>query len=351
MAQFVLIGDPHLDALQQHFADPYKLMATELIKPLDYARENGVKHVVWLGDVANTPTMSYSALTTLLSLLVRYKDLEHHVILGNHDYREIAHHSFLPLMDLRKVLPLSIYTEPTTRKLEGVYVNFLPFPHHEALSAKKPAINIAHIETKGAVLENGYKIKRGIEVEVGRDVWYSGHLHTTQNQKRFYWPGTLYPLTFGEPFNKGFMHVRAKYEGDRLIYKNRFVPTESAFRLIQLPIKTRSDVSEISTDPLHLYKLYVEEGVRLKGQDLLDKPNVVEVRGFKGESELKTLVQDLPQLSGDTTEFKMNRKRMQRDLRAFLKSSSLPQKSKSRADDLLRKCLETMQNAGSIEVR
>ena len=98
----IWVGDLHLDRLKKLYSNALELQEAEICKPLEYALSQGVKFVVFAGDIGEHPTLSESALLVLLNVLIKYgKHLNIHLILGNHDFAETGVHS-LKVLELLK---------------------------------------------------------------------------------------------------------------------------------------------------------------------------------------------------------------------------------------------------------
>lgn len=201
MLSFLTIGDLHLDRLASIFTNHLELQFGLIEQAIQFAISKQIKHVFFLGDIANSPKLSLEASLHLLRFLVKYdKQLNLHFILGNHDYNRIGVHSLVLFEYLSKCMfqTVVIHSQPDSMGR----VNFLPFPHHLALS--EGSINIAHIERNGAQMDNGFTITNGIDPD--GNWWISGHLHTKQKIGKTWYPGTLYPLSVMEKGPKGFAY-------------------------------------------------------------------------------------------------------------------------------------------------
>jgi hypothetical protein len=56
---FIGIGDLHFDKMAKIFPDTHHtIVCKEVQKAADFARQNGIKHIIQYGDVCETPTMS-----------------------------------------------------------------------------------------------------------------------------------------------------------------------------------------------------------------------------------------------------------------------------------------------------
>lgn len=287
MLDVVLTTDWHLDGLARFFdtdEQAIDVQMREIEKPFEYAVNKGVKKVWVLGDLGEHPTLSDYAALSLLRLFLKYDGvLDIEVIRGNHDFRREGSDSLLWFSELysyEKFKSIRIHTNPLQEKIDGVWVNFLPFPAVKGLKTKdgKPALNLAHIEPSGALRDNGNKIKKGIDIS-GKDFWLIGHLHRHQVFTNALLPGTLFQKNFGETLPKGFIHFKAKMMGDKLKTKFEFIQNNPAFRLETVEVNGEKDWDQISSDPMIFYRVYCGEGVVVPEGFLDRHPNVIDWSG------------------------------------------------------------------------
>jgi len=270
--QAVTVGDPHFDKMGNLLkAQHLDLQIAELRKPFEYAVQNGIQEVWVLGDVAHKERLSEEARIALFKLLEEYDGrVIVRIILGNHDVAYDGFHAlqfFVELFKSKKFKTVFIYDKKKQVVINGVPVNFLPYPATQALphdtSTCDKSINVAHLERPGALRDNGMKIKKGDGVKQrDKNVWVIGHLHTPQTVGLTWYSGTLYQTSFGESLPKSFMHIKARVDKDGLLdCKIKRIPVDPAFKLIPLVIEKRKDFKKIEDNPLYLYKLFIKSGV------------------------------------------------------------------------------------------
>jgi len=348
MLEALAIGDLHFDKLDGLYPiNHLKLQAAEINKAMRYALQNGIRYVFFLGDIGEHPTLSDAAKEVFFNLLHKYDGkLDIHIILGNHDVAMEDSHSlklFHRLYETSKFQTVHIHAKPNQRVLGGVPVTFLPFPADNPSilgdsTISSPSINLAHIERPGAKRDNGYTIKKGgIEEPDTKDIWVIGHLHTPQKVGRSYYPGTLYQLNFGESLPKGFAHIRCKVKEESLAFRYRWIENEPAFKLLPLVIESKADLNKVSSNPLHLHKLYVRTTIPLP-RSLLRQENIIDVLGYSDETELSHISGFNLGDQSDSLEFELTT-----GLEEFLtaKNSSVTFKQ---AERTLAKVLETKGN-------
>ena len=286
---FIAVGDLHFDSKLSQYSrlrDINAIIVQELQKVVSYARNNGVKYIVLLGDVSNSYNMSSDAHLKLIDLIHGNSDMYFIAITGNHDTRNREEHSLKVLQklaDTGSIQNLRVVSEPTVLfRKRGCPIHLMPWP---VFTPKKDCLNIGHIEINGAQWDHG----KPIDNERDTDSFYiGGHLHTKQELKggKILIPGTLYQTSFGERADKFFAHVQ--WDGSNFSYE--LIPNKPSFELRNLVISKRTDLDLIKKDPDILYKLFIKDGVLLEANYLTDNPNVVKTNRFKTRQELQELI-------------------------------------------------------------
>lgn len=280
------IGDLHFDGPISRLVEHHEqFIVRELTKVANAARNKGVQNLILLGDTGHSPRMSYESQLAFLGWLKSVKDLSVHCILGNHDMfseNPDAGHS-LQLIQKLGLKHFHLYTEPTVVKIEGQWVNFLPWPHK---SFDPKFLNIAHIERRGSQSDSG-RIFRSEELSDGKEYAVIGHLHTNQTVRNSFYPGTLYQTTFGESEKKYYAHIQ--YNGKRDL-EIQYVRHKPDILLRTVIINSKADLAKIPKDPSILVRLVVADGVDLSKSRTLQYPNVVKVRGFATKEDLQSVV-------------------------------------------------------------
>ena len=206
---FVGIGDLHLDGkLSKFIPDLNTVILDEVRKPARYARRNGIKMMVYYGDICDGTSLSPEATLGLIDFFEEHSDLNHILFPGNHDQETSEKHSLLVLKrlcELGKLPNVRVIDRPTVLfRKKGTPVNFLPWPY---FTVKKDCLNVMHVETHGSRWEVGKPIESERQTEA---YCVSGHLHTHQivgPNKNIWFSGTLYQTNFGERAEKFFHHV------------------------------------------------------------------------------------------------------------------------------------------------
>lgn len=298
----LVTSDWHIGSLTNIFENVLSKQIDEIHKIYNYAFDHGIKHIFIPGDISDKTVLSTAELMELIRFFSYYDGkINSYYISGNHDY----HSSNRSSVDLLKYLTreklfktLVIFDEPTHLKIDGIPINFLPFPHKKLPSDKTGCINFVHMDTAGAVGDNGYAIRVKSDVDFGTDnVTISGHVHKYQTikSKRWVYCGSPYQKTFGEDLPKGFIHCKASHKDDAIKFSHTFVDNKPDIILKTVKIKSVKDLSSLKKSSNIAYKLEPAEGVILPS-DVMEKYNVstiknqfnIDVLDVKRDSNLLT---------------------------------------------------------------
>lgn len=295
MLEAIAIGDLHLDGLG-FLPNGNELIMAEVAKAENYAVRRGIKHVFYLGDIANKPVLSYEAHELLLNQFSKHRDcFDRHIILGNHDFSHTGRHSLTVLKKALEGTNVHIYTEPTQVRLAGIPVNFLPYPYPNVDEAPDPfnCLNVSHFEVAGSQRDNGTTSSSTYEIMASTH-WLMGHLHTPHSVGRVHYTGTLFQRNFGEDLPKSFSLVQARLSKSSALLQVRFKRIENtpAFTLHNLVIESTKDLDKIPSDPSAFCKLFVEGTVTLPSTLLATRPNIIRVQFYKTKSERAALIKD-----------------------------------------------------------
>ena len=299
MVEVIGIGDIHNDKLNKVVPDVNIHISRSIRRVFNYALERGIKHIIFYGDIGERPRLSYEAQKMFYRTLLhpKYRGLNIHIILGNHDFAEDGTHSlevFQVITDL--FCPnVKVYTEPEEVSLDGVVFRMLPHPY---TNTSKRVINVGHFEVQGAKRDNGREIDEGLDTD---HVCVVGHLHTNHRVRNTYFSGTLYQTNFGEALPKYFHHIRAESARDIDVRSIGFRPP---WYLINLKIESVKDLKQLKDPESNTYyKLFVRDGLDIDINGVLTAyPNVVKHNYFKTKEELKLLVQEGWKLDEDLIE-------------------------------------------------
>ena len=217
-ARFGVIADLHIGAnpfnenkvSMKEFID---LQMEALGDQLWDFREEGVTHVVFVGDTFDMPYPSQYMLAKLLKALRSYrKYFQFYFFLGNHEIESTKDHALVALFELMNWSP-NIHVYVASGKhvtAEGIPLTFLSWPETKT---DNPGLVFMHNEFKGAKRDNGSTFEDGASFDraqalANNQFFVSGHLHTAQNfympdpvkmsgKERWYSAGMIYPGRFG----------------------------------------------------------------------------------------------------------------------------------------------------------
>ena len=286
--EFVGIGDLHLSSQNGHggfsrfIDDSDAYILSEVQKVIDFAKEKGIEKAIIYGDVCDSVRMSYRAHIQLVEFFRRNKDIDFHVILGNHDkFAKESHlgHSCEILQEFH-LKNLTVYEQPKIVKFsDGSKVNFLPFPY----SNFKNCLNVCHLDLSGAPMDNGKPTKSDIHSK--KHFVVSGHIHSSSNFRNTYYSGTLYQLNFGEDVNRKGFHL---IECDATDAEVTYVPFTPKFQLQTVVVENPSILSTLKKENV-FYRFLVPEDAEEIDASLYASLNVVDVKRWGSKTELADL--------------------------------------------------------------
>lgn len=286
--EFVGIGDLHLSSQNGHggfsrFVDNSdEYILSEVQKVIDLAMEKGIGKAIIYGDICDSVRMSYRGHLQLVEFFRRNKDIDFHIILGNHDkFAKDSNlgHSCEVLQEFH-LKNLTIYDEPKLVKFsDGSRVNFLPFPY----SNFKKVLNVCHLDLAGATTDNGRPAKSDISSKGYHVV--SGHIHSSCSFKNTHYSGTLYQLNFGEDVaRKGFHFI----ECDATDAEVTYVPFSPKYKLRTITVEDPSILETLEKENT-FYRLLLPEDAEEIDPSLYASLNVVDVKRWGSKSELADL--------------------------------------------------------------
>lgn len=294
------IGDLHLDKMTKYWPDANKRQVNAVLSTAATALDRGATRLFLLGDIAdgikdstgNAMRLSEAGQVQFLRLLMtidsdpRFSQMESlDIILGNHDWAHEGSHSlqvFIEMCNQNVFKKVRIHETLTKVKYQGKRLAMLPFPNTEP--PKGTDLAFAHYEVKGAIGDNGRATHADNPHNYGVPV-IQGHLHTKQVvRKQHYYPGTLYQTSFGESEDKYFATFSL---GNKLAVQ--FHPVKAPFILRNLRVNELCDLKGLVKDPRILFKLFVQEEVKLPENLLLDYPNIVNRLDFSSDKEAEAL--------------------------------------------------------------
>ena len=254
--RFLAVGDIHLEKLSTYIPDEdYLTPVIQTLKGIwKYAKEEGIEHIIILGDIFDNPYPKDDAKKAFLKCLD--KDLQYYIILGNHDVATVEENSLILckyfIEDLGLMHNVKFFLEPQIINIQNVTFNMLPYPQRKPLS-EPPAICIGHFEAKGYQADNGKIFKDGTELDK-QYTWILGHLHRKQGT---IYPGSVTQTKFGEPINKYFFDCIVLDNGQVQIEE---ISINTPFKLIDLVVNKLED---IKLEKENIYRIFAAEHLDL----------------------------------------------------------------------------------------
>jgi DNA repair exonuclease SbcCD nuclease subunit len=282
---FVAVGDLHLtDSAGKgglsNYLEDHDMMVAKLVvsQPLRYAVKHGIKDLVFLGDICESPRLSYSAQLALANIIraARKHGITCWFYLGNHDLfsEDPATGHSLEVGNLWGFQNVNVITEVTDTVIGGIKVRVLPWPHK---NFSKTRLNLAHIDVQGSKTDSGrVNDKEGLNAS---DAWaVIGHIHTHQRVRNSFYPGTLYQTNFGESAEK-FFAVVSEDDG----YEVEMIPVKLPYQLHTVEVESKSDLKSIPSGSDHLVKIIIRSS-KVQTQDW-SHLNVVKTVTAKTDTE------------------------------------------------------------------
>lgn len=286
---FLAVGDIHYEALEKYLPDQNFLTPVNItLKQIwEYAKDNGIEHIVLLGDIFDNPFPKDETKKAFLKSLD--KKLQYHIILGNHDYANVNENSLnlckYFIEDLGLMDNVRFYLEPTVKDINGVKFNFLPYPFNQA-TCEAPAICFGHFETKGSISDSGRIFKEGVVLD-NNYTWILGHLHRQQGNN---YPGSILQHRFGEPINKYFFDVKVM---DNNEVKINSISINTPYKLIDLVVNRLEDLDILEKQ--NIYRIYAADHLDLNEVTYKCKGyNIWQIKGLtKTNNNLEITEEDI----------------------------------------------------------
>ena len=222
MNKIAIIGDLHFGFGNIRISK--RTYMNKVIKPkIDWAiqkmKQNGVKYIIQLGDLFDDrKNVDISILDDVYEIIEKLKDFEIYSIIGNHDiYYRNTRFPNSPSIILKNFKNIHIIEDLSREKIGSKEFLLVPWIVNDDDKRKffneidKMAdVCIGHFEPSHISYTNDvhcygdYCLPSNIKSPVFKsfDVIFSGHIHTRQTVKNFYYVGTLYPFTwkdYGSP--------------------------------------------------------------------------------------------------------------------------------------------------------
>lgn len=223
MALIALVTDTHAGVRgdQASFADFQRRFWLEVFYP--YIDEHKIKTVIHLGDIVDRRKfINFLTAKNLRNDVINpamERDLDFHVILGNHDVM-FKNTNAINVMDQlftdSKHSKLKWYTDPTVVNVEGLDILFMPWINSgnmehclQTIRDSRQDVLMGHLEISGFEMHKGSVSDHGFAIDLfnGFDQVFSGHFHHRSRNRNINYLGAPFEMTWSD-YNdpKGF-HV------------------------------------------------------------------------------------------------------------------------------------------------
>lgn len=305
MAEFLAFSDAHFHEFRAYSVPtPYTLGGQEIHigsrlhdnvkayrRMLSYARENGIKTILFGGDLFHVKN-SYSKVTfeVVHSLLKEAKDLQIYMIAGNHDFSDKKGRvsGLLPFSDLPHVHYLQgvgcvqiddfqLLHIPFSYTKEQ-YVEYLEALDKHILDPSLPTVLLSHIGIQGARVGSDYVLVADSDISCDQiptsvDLCLFGHFHEFQQlTSNSFYIGALTQHSWGDANGtRGFLHVEV---GKGQVDVTHIESNSPKF--------ASSHIDDLSLEGVRngdFLRVYVDDArnvrrVKREVQELLDKQNL-----------------------------------------------------------------------------
>ena len=194
------IGDLHLDALENVIPNSIQLILSTLNSVIDKEVSRGSGTIVFLGDIFDSAYPSQENVVLLIKSLQRHPDVKKYILMGNHDYDDVKHHSLRLINWLCKsgFINGKVFIKPTKVNIDDESYLFSPHPY---IVDNPPKVRycFGHFGFNGAKSDTGYTLKSKNNPK-GR--WILGDYHTAQRGKSYIYAGSLTQIKFYESPDK-----------------------------------------------------------------------------------------------------------------------------------------------------
>lgn len=268
--RWAIIGDLHLKKLYRVIPNHIELQINALSFIMKRVVDEGIKKVVLLGDVFDSPIVEIEVVRALLQFTGQYPDVEFIWVCGNHDRVSLDGESHIDLIHYITQTGGASNLTPILNPTKRGRVSFLPYPFNKALS--KTDLAFAHTDRPGAKRDNGTPIHTDIEWNE-KITFVIGHNHTAQKIKRTHYIGTPWQCTFGEKPEKFWSIIEFNIDrSSPLDFKITNIPMVLPYQLLKLKIEKKSDFKKVLPAPVY-YQLTIDPGVKLPKDWLVKHSN------------------------------------------------------------------------------
>lgn len=279
--RFIFTADWHLKVWNdKEYIEGHPRRLIEIIQTVkqmcNYARENGINHIIVGGDVNDLKNVIHvKAFVLLKKELDKYRDINFIFLHGNHDSTEqIGTHSAIHLLDGESNIT-TIVSEPVV----AGDITYIPYHRKmvEWVNDSSPnKVMVGHFGLNEAMLSNGYSLVSPIKLKdvMKFNLVLLGHYHKPQNVEHVYYAGSPIQLRRDEAGEeKRFLVVDTEDLSNILS-----VPTEGYRKYIYFEIKSRSDIEptikkaeELMGEGNFVYiKKEISDTIEVEGLNIID---------------------------------------------------------------------------------
>ena len=189
----------------------------------NYIDENDIKSIIHLGDIVDRRKyINYVTLRAFKEIFVeqvKKRDIDIHVIVGNHDipYRNTNEvNAMHELFQHGGKEYVKTYTHPTVCTFDGLDIAFMPWissgNHTECLKFldnTKAQILFGHLELVGFEMSRGLAMEHGYSPELFKkfDIVCSGHYHHKSSRDNINYLGAPYEMTWHDYDDPRGFHI------------------------------------------------------------------------------------------------------------------------------------------------
>lgn len=206
-----ILGDTHFGARGDHplFHKHFKRFYDQVFFP--YLRENGIEHVIQLGDVFDRRKfVNYNTLHQCKDYFFEplNNEFKSWLLVGNHDtyYKNTNEVNSLDLL-LNQYKNINLVLDPEEVDFDGLSVLMVPWicPENQidvlmAMEVSRSQVVMGHFEIQGFEMHKGALNEEGLEPGAFDkfDVALSGHFHHRSTKRNITYVGTPYEMTWSD---------------------------------------------------------------------------------------------------------------------------------------------------------
>jgi predicted phosphodiesterase len=310
MSKVAIITDTHYSARKgsKIFHDYFELFYKNVFFP--YLEKHKIETVLHLGDAFDVrKNIDFISLEwTKRVVLEPLKKYKVHLLTGNHDCAlRNTNRINSPELLLSEYKNISVYSDPTEVKIDGLNIIFVPWINQEnemktleMIKQTKANVCLGHLELNGFVAHKGHIMtdaRDPIEFHKFKKV-FSGHYHSRSDNGAIYYIGNPYEIYFNDlDEDRGFVifdtqtleheYVNNPYKLHYQLYYNDGINnidyTFYEDKLVKLIVKNRKDQNKFDKVLENFYNANVAELKII--ENFIEEDNIEEYSEELFESE------------------------------------------------------------------